>query len=82
LASFVSPVPSENFVPRYKENGGNAAFLTGLRLKSYGGQAADCPISPVTVRVDRVLLLRADRLRVGFLNEMADYADFKDRADD
>ena len=23
-----SLVPSENFVPRYKENGGNAAFLT------------------------------------------------------
>ena len=22
------PVPSENFVPRYKENGRNAAFLT------------------------------------------------------
>jgi len=23
-----SPVPSEKFAPRYKENGGNAAFLT------------------------------------------------------
>jgi len=23
----LSPVPSENFAPRYKENGGNAAFL-------------------------------------------------------